>query len=131
MGTERAELLDRATHRRRTVVLFFCSAVIQAVNEHRSCCAPRSRAPGRTPPRRQRGPLRSSDFLGTDLEKVFTAIEAGKVQPSKPGSFLGFGTPVCALPLARRDATHEPVRFTGNKFEFRAWLDRAAVPTPS
>ena len=70
-----------------------------------------------------------SIFLGTDLEKVFTAIEAGKVQPSKPGSFLGFGTPVLPpLPLHGADRNRtSPFAFTGNKFEFpRAGLDRGA-----
>ena len=63
-----------------------------------------------------------SIFLGADLEKVFTAIEAGKVQPSKPGSFLGLGTPVLPpLPLHGGDRNRtSPFAFTGNKFEFRA-----------
>jgi glutamine synthetase len=44
------------------------------------------------------------------------------VQPSKPGSFLGLGTPVLpALPLHGGDRNRtSPFAFTGNKFEFRA-----------
>ena len=74
-----------------------------------------------------------SIFLGTDLEKVFTAIEAGKVQPSKPGSFLGFGTPVLPpLPLHGADRNRtSPFAFTGNKFEFRALGSTAAPAFPN
>jgi glutamine synthetase len=53
---------------------------------------------------------------------VFGAIEAGKAQTSKPGSFLGLGTPVLPpLPLHGGDRNRtSPFAFTGNKFEFRA-----------
>ena len=74
-----------------------------------------------------------SIFLGTDLEKVFAAIEAGKVQPSKPGSFLGLGTPVLPpLPLHGGDRNRtSPFAFTGNKFEFRALGSTAHRPSPT
>ena len=44
------------------------------------------------------------------------------MQASKPGSFLGLGTPVLpALPLHGGDRNRtSPFAFTGNKFEFRA-----------
>jgi glutamine synthetase len=63
-----------------------------------------------------------SIFLGAELERVFAAIESGKAQTSKPGSFLGLGTPVLPpLPLHGGDRNRtSPFAFTGNKFEFRA-----------
>ncbi len=53
---------------------------------------------------------------------MFAAIESGKAQASKPGSFLGLGTPVLPpLPLHGGDRNRtSPFAFTGNKFEFRA-----------
>ena len=70
---------------------------------------------------------------GAELEKVFTAIEAGKVQPSKPGSFLGLGTPVLpALPLHGGDRNRtSPFAFTGNKFEFRALGSNQSLGLPN
>jgi glutamine synthetase len=64
---------------------------------------------------------------------VFTAIAAGKVQPSKPGSFLGLGTPVLpALPLHGGDRNRtSPFAFTGNKFEFRALGSNSSPAFPN
>src|SRR4029077_9137556 len=63
-----------------------------------------------------------SIFLGAELEKIFSAIESGKAERSKPGSFLGLRTPVLpTLPLHGGDRNRtSPFAFTGNKFEFRA-----------
>src|SRR6202022_3377738 len=68
-----------------------------------------------------------------ELERVFSAIEAGKVQPSKPGSFLGLGTPVLPpLPLHGGDRNRtSPFAFTGNKFEFRALGSSASLGFPN
>jgi glutamine synthetase len=64
---------------------------------------------------------------------VFTAIEAGKVEPSKPGSFLGLGTPVLpSLPLHGGDRNRtSPFAFTGNKFEFRALGSSMSLALPN
>jgi glutamine synthetase len=53
---------------------------------------------------------------------VYGAIESGRAQAAKPGSFLGLGTPVLPpLPLHGGDRNRtSPFAFTGNKFEFRA-----------
>jgi glutamine synthetase len=63
-----------------------------------------------------------SIFLGKELERVFGAIAEGRAGKSKPGSFLGLGTPVLPhLPLHAGDRNRtSPFAFTGNKFEFRA-----------
>jgi glutamine synthetase len=74
-----------------------------------------------------------SIFMGAELEKVFLAIEAGKTQASKPGSFLGLGTPVLpALPLHGGDRNRtSPFAFTGNKFEFRALGSNSSPAFPN
>jgi glutamine synthetase len=104
--------------------LFFCAAVIQAVNKHQALLRASIANSGQDHRlgANEAPPAIISIFLGADLEKVFTAIEAGKVQPSKPGSFLGLGTPVLPpLPLHGGDRNRtSPFAFTGNKFEFRA-----------
>jgi glutamine synthetase len=112
--------------------LFFCTAVIQAVNKHQALL--RASIAGAGQDHRlganEAPPAIISIFLGAELAKVFGAIEAGKVQPSKPGSFLGLGTPVLPpLPLHGGDRNRtSPFAFTGNKFEFRA-LGSSASPT--
>jgi len=104
--------------------LFFCAAVIQAVNKHQALLRASIASAGQDHRlgANEAPPAIISIFLGGELEKVFTAIEAGKVQPSKPGSFLGLGTPVLPpLPLHGGDRNRtSPFAFTGNKFEFRA-----------
>jgi glutamine synthetase len=104
--------------------LFFCTAVIQAVNKHQALLRASIASAGQDHRlgANEAPPAIISIFLGGELEKVFGAIEAGKVQPSKPGSFLGLGTPVLpALPLHGGDRNRtSPFAFTGNKFEFRA-----------
>ena len=64
---------------------------------------------------------------------MFTAIESGKVQASKPGSFLGLGTPVLPpLPLHGGDRNRtSPFAFTGNKFEFRALGSNSSPAWPN
>ncbi|HST54585.1 MAG TPA: glutamine synthetase III [Solirubrobacteraceae bacterium] len=103
--------------------LFFCTAVIQAVNKHQALLRASIASAGQDHRlgANEAPPAIISIFLGAELEKVFGAIEAGKVQPSKPGSFLGLGTPVLpALPLHGGDRNRtSPFAFTGNKFEFR------------
>ncbi|HSZ14678.1 MAG TPA: glutamine synthetase III [Solirubrobacteraceae bacterium] len=104
--------------------LFFCAAVIQAVNKHQQLLRASIASAGQDHRlgANEAPPAIISIFLGAELEKVFTAIEAGKVQASKPGSFLGLGTPVLPpLPLHGGDRNRtSPFAFTGNKFEFRA-----------
>jgi glutamine synthetase len=104
--------------------LFFCAAVIKAVNEHQQLLRASIASAGQDHRlgANEAPPAIISIFLGAELEKVFTAIEKGKTQASKPGSFLGLGTPVLpSLPLHGGDRNRtSPFAFTGNKFEFRA-----------
>jgi glutamine synthetase len=74
-----------------------------------------------------------SIFLGTELEKVFGAIERGEVGESTPESFLGLGTPVLPpLPMHGGDRNRtSPFAFTGNKFEFRALGSSMSLSLPN
>ena len=126
MGTDTGlNLLDPGdTPSENLQFLFFCAAVIQAVNRHQALLRASIASAGQDHRlgANEAPPAIISIFLGAELEKLFTAIETGKVQPSKPGSFLGLGTPVLPpLPLHGGDRNRtSPFAFTGNKFEFRA-----------
>ncbi len=104
--------------------LFFCAAVIQAVNKHQALLRASIASAGQDfrLGANEAPPAIISIFLGAELEKVFTAIAGGKAVASKPGSFLGLGTPVLPpMPLHGGDRNRtSPFAFTGNKFEFRA-----------
>jgi glutamine synthetase len=115
--------------------LFFCAAVIQAVNKHQALLRASIASAGQDHRlgANEAPPAIISIFLGAELEKVFSAIEAGKVQASRPGSFLGLGTPVLpALPLHGGDRNRtSPFAFTGNKFEFRALGSNSSPAWPN
>ncbi len=115
--------------------LFFCAAVIQAVNKHQELLRASIASAGQDHRlgANEAPPAIISIFLGAELEKVFSAIESGKVQPSKPGSFLGLGTPVLPpLPLHGGDRNRtSPFAFTGNKFEFRALGSNSSPAWPN
>jgi glutamine synthetase len=115
--------------------LFFCTAVIQAVNAHQALLRASIASPGQDHRlgANEAPPAIISIFLGSELEKVFNAIEAGKAQQSKPGSFLGLGTPVLPpMPLHGGDRNRtSPFAFTGNKFEFRALGSSMSLALPN
>src|SRR6201996_5087471 len=104
--------------------LFFCSAVIKAVNKHQQLLRASVANVGQDHRlgANEAPPAIISIFLGAELQKVFDALEKGKAAKSNPQSFLGLGTPVLpALPLHGGDRNRtSPFAFTGNKFEFRA-----------
>ncbi len=115
--------------------LFFCAAVIQAVNRHQALLRASIASPGQDHRlgANEAPPAIISIFLGTELEKVFAAIEEGRVEPSEPGSFLGLGTPVLpTLPKHGGDRNRtSPFAFTGNKFEFRALGSSMSLALPN
>src|SRR6202167_5532278 len=104
--------------------LFFAAAVIEAVDTYQQLLRASIASPGQDfrLGANEAPPAIISIFLGAELEEIFSAIAAGKVSSSKPGSFLGLGTPVLPpLPLHSGDRNRtSPFAFTGNKFEFRA-----------
>lgn len=126
MGTDLGgNLLDPGdTPHSNLIFLFYCSAVIKAVNKHQGLLRATAANVGQDHRlgANEAPPAIISIFLGSELEAVFEAIEAGEGDPSAPGSFLGMGTPVLP-PLPRHGGDRNrtsPFAFTGNKFEFRA-----------
>jgi glutamine synthetase len=115
--------------------LFFCAAVIQAVNKHQGLLRASIASPGQDHRlgANEAPPAIISIFLGTQLENVFGAIERGEAGESTPGSFLGLGTPVLPpLPLHGGDRNRtSPFAFTGNKFEFRALGSSMSLSLPN
>jgi glutamine synthetase len=103
--------------------LFFCSAVIQAVDKHQALL--RATAAGLGQDHRlganEAPPAIISIFLGAELTRVFETLLEGSGDPATPGAFLGLGTPVLPpLPKHGGDRNRtSPFAFTGNKFEFR------------
>src|ERR1700727_2108299 len=126
MGTDAGENLlePGATPHENLQFLFFCAAVIQAVNTHQGLLRASIASPGQDHRlgANEAPPAIISIFLGTQLEDVFEAIERGEAGESTPESFLGLGTPVLPpLPKHGGDRNRtSPFAFTGNKFEFRA-----------
>jgi glutamine synthetase len=105
--------------------LFFCSAVLRAVERHQDLLRIAVAYAGNDHRlgANEAPPAIISVFLGDQLHDVFTQIEkAGSATSSKKGGLLGLGSPV--LPMLPKDAGDRnrtsPFAFTGNKFEFRA-----------
>jgi glutamine synthetase len=103
--------------------LFFCAAVIQAVNKHQGLLRASVANIGQDHRlgANEAPPAIISIFLGAELEKVFEAIASGEGDPHTPASFLDLGTTVLPpLPKHGGDRNRtSPFAFTGNKFEFR------------
>jgi glutamine synthetase len=115
--------------------LFFCSAVIQAVNKHQGLLRASVADIGQDHRlgANEAPPAIISIFLGAELEKVFDAIASGEGDPHTPGSFLGLGTPVLPpLPMHGGDRNRtSPFAFTGNKFEFRTVGSSGSLAFPN
>jgi glutamine synthetase len=137
MGTDAgANLLDPGdTPADNLNFLFFCAAVIQAVNKHQGLLRASVANIGQDHRlgANEAPPAIISIFLGAELEKVFEAISSGEGDPHTPGSFLGLGTPVLpALPMDGGDRNRtSPFAFTGNKFEFRALGSSMSLAFPN
>jgi glutamine synthetase len=104
--------------------LFFCAAVIKAVDEHQDLlrASVASAANDHRLGANEAPPAIISIFLGEQLTDIFNQIEKGKPESSKSKDLLGLGTPVLPhLPRHAGDRNRtSPFAFTGNKFEFRA-----------
>jgi glutamine synthetase len=115
--------------------LFFCAAVIQAVNTHQGLLRASVAQAGQDHRlgANEAPPAIISIFLGAELLKVFEAIEKGEAGESAPGSLLGLGTPVLPpLPMHGGDRNRtSPFAFTGNKFEFRALGSSMSLALPN
>src|SRR3954465_8346275 len=115
--------------------LFFCGAVIQAVNRHQGLLRASVASIGQDHRlgANEAPPAIISIFLGAELLKVFEAIERGEAGETTEGSFLGLGTPVLPrLPMHGGDRNRtSPFAFTGNKFEFRALGSSQSLSLPN
>ncbi|HWT92457.1 MAG TPA: glutamine synthetase III [Solirubrobacteraceae bacterium] len=119
MGTDTGEnLLEPGdTPSENLRFLFFCAAVIAAVNKHQALMRATVANAGQDHRlgANEAPPAIISIFLGEELEKAFEGTEIEK-------GTLGLGTPVLPpLPMHGGDRNRtSPFAFTGNKFEFRA-----------
>ncbi|MEX2195492.1 MAG: glutamine synthetase III [Thermoleophilaceae bacterium] len=115
--------------------LFFCAAVIKAVDKHQGLLRASVANIGQDHRlgANEAPPAIISIFLGAELEKVFEAIASGEGDPHTPASVLGLGTPVLPpLPMHGGDRNRtSPFAFTGNKFEFRALGSSMSLAFPN
>jgi glutamine synthetase len=115
--------------------LFFCTAVIQAVNKHQGLLRASVANIGQDHRlgANEAPPAIISIFLGAELDKVFEAIATGEGDPNTPASFLDLGTQVLPpLPMDGGDRNRtSPFAFTGNKFEFRALGSSMSLAFPN
>src|SRR3712207_86226 len=115
--------------------LFFCTAVIAAVNKHQALLRASVANAGQDHRlgANEAPPAIISVFLGAELEKVFGAIESGSGDAATPQAYLGLGTPVLpTLPLHGGDRNRtSPFAFTGNKFEFRTAGSSQSLALPN
>ena len=126
MGTDTGDnLLEPGdTPHENLQFLFFCAAVIQAVDKHQALLRASVANAGQDHRlgANEAPPAIISIFLGAELEKVFDAIESGSGDAATPQSYLELGASVLPpLPMHGGDRNRtSPFAFTGNKFEFRA-----------
>jgi glutamine synthetase len=115
--------------------LFFCAAVIQAVNKHQGLLRASVASIGQDHRlgANEAPPAIISIFLGAELEKVFEAIASGDGDGHTPAETLALGTPVLPpLPMHGGDRNRtSPFAFTGNKFEFRALGSSMSLAFPN
>jgi glutamine synthetase len=126
MGTDSGQnLLDPGdTPQENLMFLFFCTAVVQAVNKHQALLRASVANAGQDHRlgANEAPPAIISIFLGSELERLFDAIVAGSGDGTTPKEILELGTTMLPpLPKHGGDRNRtSPFAFTGNKFEFRA-----------
>ncbi len=136
-GTEDHNLLEPGdTPHDNEMFLFFCTAVLRAVERHqdllRACVA--SAGNDHRLGANEAPPSIISVFLGDQLQDIFDQLErSGSARKTARGGLLGLG--VKALPDLPRHAGDRnrtsPFAFTGNKFEFRALGSSISVSFPA
>jgi glutamine synthetase len=115
--------------------LFFCAAVLQAVDKHQELLRASVAIAGQDHRlgANEAPPAIISIFLGAELEKVFGAIETGSGDAATPQSYLELGASVLPhLPMHGGDRNRtSPFAFTGNKFEFRTLGSSMSLALPN
>jgi glutamine synthetase len=125
-ATDTANLLEPGdTPHENMQFLFFCTAVLVAVERHQDLLRAAVAYAGNDHRlgANEAPPAIISVFLGDQLTDIFEQIaEAGSAKSSKQGGILGLGVRVLPdLPKHAGDRNRtSPFAFTGNKFEFRA-----------
>ncbi len=136
-GTGSANLLEPGeTPHENMQFLFFCTAVLRAVERHQDLLRAAVAFAGNDHRlgANEAPPAIISVFVGEQLQDVFEQIErAGRAETSKQGGLLGLGT--TTLPHLPRHAGDRnrtsPFAFTGNKFEFRALGASQSISFPA
>src|SRR5690242_938299 len=137
MGTDTGiNLLDPGdTPHENLLFLFFCAAVLKAVNEHQQLLRASVANAGQDHRlgANEAPPAIISIFLGAELEKAFGAIESGSGDAATPQAYLSLGASVLPrLPMHGGDRNRtSPFAFTGNKFEFRALGSSMSLALPN
>ncbi|HEX8209096.1 MAG TPA: glutamine synthetase III [Longimicrobium sp.] len=137
LGTENANLLEPGdTPHQNMQFLFFCTAVLRAVERHQDLLRSAVAFAGNDHRlgANEAPPAIISVFLGTQLADVFEQIEqSGTATSSKQGGLMGLGTHVLPhIPQHAGDRNRtSPFAFTGNKFEFRALGASQSVSWPA
>jgi glutamine synthetase len=135
LGTDSANLLEPGdTPHDNMQFLFFCTAVIRAVDIHQDLLRV-SVASAQNDHRlgaNEAPPAIISIFLGDQLNDIFERIASGKGGSGKKAGLLNLGTPVLPdLPRHAGDRNRtSPFAFTGNKFEFRAVGSSQSISMP-
>jgi glutamine synthetase len=126
MGTDTGHnLLDPGdTPAENVSFMFFCAAVIQAVNLHQGLLRASVANIGQDHRlgANEAPPAIISIFLGAELERAFEAIASGEGDGVTESQTMELGASVLPpLPMHGGDRNRtSPFAFTGNKFEFRA-----------
>ncbi|GGJ25416.1 glutamine synthetase III family protein [Deinococcus roseus] len=114
--------------------LFFCAAVIRAVDTHQDLLrvSVSSASNDHRLGANEAPPAIISIFLGDELSDILDRILSGEGGAGKTAGFLGLGTPVLPnLPRHAGDRNRtSPFAFTGNKFEFRAAGSSQSISMP-
>jgi glutamine synthetase len=114
--------------------LFFCAAVIKAVDMHQDLLriSVASASNDHRLGANEAPPAIMSVFLGDQLTDIYERIASGKGGSGKKTGVLELGTPVLPpLPKHAGDRNRtSPFAFTGNKFEFRAVGSSQSISFP-
>ncbi|MDQ3644932.1 MAG: glutamine synthetase III [Actinomycetota bacterium] len=115
--------------------LFFCAAVISAVNKHQGLLRASVANIGQDHRlgANEAPPAIISIFLGAELDKVFESLASGDGEPNTEGSTMVLGASMLP-PLPRHGGDRNrtsPFAFTGNKFEFRALGSSMSLSFPN
>jgi len=116
--------------------LFFCTAVLRAVERHQDLirCSVAFAGNDHRLGANEAPPAIISVFLGDQLTDIFEQIEkTGRARTSRNGGLLGLGTNLLPeLPKHAGDRNRtSPFAFTGNKFEFRAPGSSQSISWPA